>query len=72
MAQALVQLSAPAATRGRVIGVYSMAAGGMRVFSGITVGIMGGLIGIHYSLPLSAAVLLIAIGILLWWAPKTS
>src|ERR1700736_6572813 len=37
MAQALVQLSAPAAIRGRVIGVFSMAAGGMRGFSGITV-----------------------------------
>jgi MFS family permease len=70
MAQALVQLSAPAAIRGRVIGVFSMAAGGMRVFSGVTVGIIGGLIGIHYSLPLSAAVLLITISILMWLAPK--
>jgi MFS family permease len=70
MAQALVQLSAPQAIRGRVIGVFSMAASGMRMFSGITVGIVGSLIGIHYSLPLSAAVLLIALGILLSFAPK--
>jgi MFS family permease len=70
MAQALVQLSAPAAIRGRVIGVFSMAASGMRMFSGITVGIVGGLIGIHYSLPLSAAVLLIGIAVLLAFAPK--
>ena len=70
MAQALVQLSAPPAIRGRVIGVFSMAASGMRMFSGITVGIVGSLIGIHYSLPLSAAVLLIAIAILLSFAPK--
>jgi MFS family permease len=70
MAQALVQLSAPPAIRGRVIGVFSMAASGMRMFSGITVGIVGSLIGIHYSLPLSAAVLLIALGILLSFAPK--
>jgi MFS family permease len=70
MAQALVQLSAPPAIRGRVIGVFSMAASGMRMFSGITVGIVGSLIGIHYSLPLSAAVLLIAIVILLSFAPK--
>jgi hypothetical protein len=38
MAQALVQLSAPAPIRGRVIGVFSMAASGMRTFSGFTVG----------------------------------
>jgi MFS family permease len=70
MAQALVQLSAPAAIRGRVIGVFSMAASGMRMFSGITVGIVGGLIGIHYSLPLSAGVLLIGIVTLLSFAPR--
>jgi MFS family permease len=70
MAQALVQLSAPAAIRGRVIGVFTMAASGMRMFSGITVGIVGGFIGIHYSLPLSATVLLIAIIILLSFAPQ--
>ncbi len=61
MAQALVQLSAPAAIRGRVIGVFSMAASGMRTFSGVTVGMMGGLIGIHGSLSLSAAVLLVVL-----------
>jgi len=70
MAQSLVQLSAPPAIRGRVIGVFTMAASGMRMFSGITVGIVGGLIGIHYSLPLSAAVLLIGILVLLSFAPK--
>ncbi len=62
MAQALVQLGAPAPIRGRVIGVFSMAAGGMRTFSGITVGIVGALIGIHASLALSAALLIVAIG----------
>jgi MFS family permease len=64
MAQALVQLAAPAAIRGRVIGVFSMAAGGMRTFSGITVGMLGGLIGIHGSLSISAGILLVAIGCL--------
>jgi MFS family permease len=59
MAQALVQLSAPAPIRGRVIGVFSMASSGMRTFSGITVGMVGGLIGIHGSLALSAAILLL-------------
>jgi MFS family permease len=61
MAQALVQLSAPAPIRGRVIGVFSMAASGMRTFSGITVGMIGGLIGIHGSLALSAAVLFVVL-----------
>lgn len=61
MAQALVQLSAPVDIRGRVIGVFSMASSGMRTFSGVTVGMIGGLIGIHGSLSLSAAVLLVVL-----------
>lgn len=70
MAQALVQLSAPAGIRGRVIGVFSMAASGMRTFSGITVGVVGGLIGIHGSMALSAGVLFVALAVLLSFAPK--
>jgi MFS family permease len=58
MAQSLVQLHAPAAIRGRVIGLYSMAGLGLRAFSGVTVGIAGGAIGIHLSLSLSAFALL--------------
>jgi MFS family permease len=65
MAQALVQLSAPAPIRGRVIGVFSMAANGMKTFSGVTVGLIGGIIGIHGSLSLSAAVLFVALGCLM-------
>ena len=61
MAQTIVQMHAPAEIRGRVIGVFVMAAMGMRTFSGTTVGLLGQKIGIHYSLSLSAAVLLIAI-----------
>ncbi len=57
MAQTLVQLHAPAGIRGRVIGLYAMAALGMRAFSGVTVGLGGSLIGIHWSLALSASVL---------------
>jgi hypothetical protein len=71
MAQALVQLNAPATIRGRVIGVFSMAASGMRMFSGITVGLAGGLIGIHLSLSVSAAVLAAVLLVLFYFAPKT-
>ncbi len=58
MAQTLVQINAPADIRGRVIGLYSMAGLGMRAFSGITVGVIGGFIGVHWSLALSALGLL--------------
>ena len=65
MTQTLVQLHAPAAIRGRVIGLFNTASLGLRAFSGVTVGIMGGLIGVHWSLALSAMVLLaIIIGLL--------
>jgi len=58
MAQALVQISAPEEVRGRVIGVFSMSAMGLRTFSGISVGLLGASLGIHNSLALSAVVLL--------------
>lgn len=65
MAQTLVQLHAPQHIRGRVIGLYGMSALGMRAFSGITVGMVGSLIGIHSSLTISAMVLLaVTIGLL--------
>ncbi|HEY0940859.1 MAG TPA: MFS transporter [Steroidobacter sp.] len=57
MAQTLVQVNAPADIRGRVLGVFSMMALGLRTFSGVTVGLMGAVIGIHSSLALSALVL---------------
>ena len=59
MAQALVQLNAPTDIRGRVVGLFNMAGLGMRAFSGITVGLFGAAIGIHWSLGVSAAVLLV-------------
>jgi hypothetical protein len=65
MAQTLVQLDAPVAMRGRAIGVFNMFASGMRTFSGITVGLLGASIGIHWSLAASAAVLFLVIGTLL-------
>lgn len=59
MAQTLVQMNAPIAMRGRVIGLFNMSALGLRAFSGITVGIAGATIGIHYSLATSALLLLV-------------
>ena len=64
MAQALVQLNAPADIRGRVVGLFNMAGLGMRAFSGITVGLFGAAIGIHWSLGLSAAVLMVLVFVL--------
>ena len=58
MAQTLVQIHAPPEIRGRVIGVFIMSSLGMRTFSGITVGLLGALIGVHYSIALSATLLL--------------
>jgi MFS family permease len=61
MAQALVQMNAPDEIRGRVVGVFSMSAMGMRTFSGLSVGILGASVGIHESLSLSAAALFVTI-----------
>jgi MFS family permease len=65
MIQTLVQLNAPPAIRGRVLGLYSMAGLGLRAFSGITIGLGGSVLGIHWSLAASAA-LLFAITLMLW------
>ncbi len=65
MAMTLVQLNAPPEIRGRVVGLYNMSSLGLRSFSGITVGLGGSLIGIHWSLGLSAGALLAATIVLL-------
>ena len=70
MAQTLVQIHAPAAVRGRVIGLYAMASLGMRAFSGVTIGFAGSLVGIHWSLGASAMGLLL-FALWLWtFAPR--
>ena len=58
MGQTIVQLLSPAQLRGRLIGLFAMASLGLKAFSGLTVGVLGGLIGVHWSLALSAMVLL--------------
>ena len=65
MAQTLVQVHAPPQLRGRMIGLYNMSNNGLRAFSGLTVGLLGAVIGIHGSLALSALVLLMIAMVLL-------
>jgi hypothetical protein len=60
-----VQLNAPTDIRGRVIGLYNMASLGLRAFSGVTVGLVGSLIGVHRSLAMFAMVMLAIAGALL-------
>ena len=61
MVQTLVQLNAPDHIRGRVLGLYNMAAAGLRMFSGITVGLAGSEFSIHVSLAASTAVVAVAV-----------
>jgi hypothetical protein len=55
MAQALVQILAPPQLRGRVVGLFNTSMLGLRAGSGVTVGVLGALIGVERSLALSAA-----------------
>lgn len=67
IAQTLVQLLAPPEKRGRVVGVYNMSSSGLRAGSGVTVGVLGAFIGIHWSLATSALTLcLVAICLLVY------
>jgi MFS family permease len=75
IAQTLVQLLAPPEKRGRVVGVYNMSSGGLRAGSGVTVGVLGGFIGIHWSLASSALTLcIVALTLLVYtaWASARS
>ena len=68
MAQTLVQMNAPDASRGRVLGLYNMASSGLRTFSGVTVGLAGSVISIHTSLAVSAACFIFGMG---WLTVRT-
>jgi MFS family permease len=73
MAQTLVQLLAPANLRGRLIGLFSMSSMGLRAFSGFTVGVMGAIVGVHWSLALSAlALAAVTIGLLAFSTPAAA
>jgi hypothetical protein len=59
MNQTLVQIHAPTQIRGRVLGLYSMAQMGLKSFAGISVGVVGSGIGVHYSLLLAVSILFV-------------
>lgn len=66
MAQAVVQILAPPGLRGRVVGLFNTSMMGLRAGSGLTVGVLGAVIGVELSLTLSAvAVVLVALGLLI-------
>jgi hypothetical protein len=50
--------------RGRIVGVFVMSALGMRTFSGVTVGVVGSIIGVHYSIALAACFLFVGLAAL--------
>jgi hypothetical protein len=56
-----------------VLGLYNMASSGLRAGSGLTIGVVGAVIGIHWSLALSATLLaLIVAGLVLFTARATA
>ena len=59
ISQTVVQLLAPPAERGRVVGLYGVAANGLRMGSGLTVGLLGQAIGIPAALAWSSGALLV-------------
>jgi len=70
MAQALVQMDAPNAIRGRVLGLFNMTSMGLRAFAGITVGLVGSLLTVHVSLALAAVMFGVVIAITLARTPR--
>jgi MFS family permease len=52
--QTVVQLRAPREKRGQVVGLYGVAANGLRIGSGFTVGLLGAVFGLRVSLGVSA------------------
>ena len=57
--QAIVQLRAPEDQRGRVIGVYSMIASGMRTGNGITLAWLGALLGVSGAVAVGGSALVV-------------
>ena len=49
MNQTITQMKAPNEIRGRVLGLFNMSSAGLRIFSGMFVGLIGSQVGIHLS-----------------------
>jgi MFS family permease len=65
MAQTLVQLLAPAAVRGSIVGLFNTSMLGLRAGAGVMVGVVGTFIGVRRSLELSSfAFVLVALWLL--------
>jgi sugar phosphate permease len=65
MAQTLVQLLAPPRVRGSIVGLFNTSVLGLRAGSGLTIGVLGAIVGVHRSLAVSSvAVVLVALGLL--------
>jgi MFS family permease len=71
MTQTIVQLQAPAMIRGRVLGLFNMSSGGLRAFSGITVGLLGSLSTVHVSLAAAAGAFMAVTLVLVARVPAT-
>ncbi len=73
-AQTIVQLEAPPAERGRVIGLYGMASMGLRAGGGVTIGVLGAWLGIQWAVGAAGIVLSLvaAVMLALVWVKRTS
>ena len=71
MNQTIVQMKAPDAIRGKVLGLFGMSSSGLKLFSGIFVGLAGSRIGIHFSL-FGAAATFIAVTLVLMYFNRSS
>lgn len=70
MGQALAQLRAEPAERGRVIGVFTMFSSGFRTGNGITLAVLGGLWGIGPAVAIGGGVLVVA-ALVMGWVMRT-
>ncbi len=72
MTQTIVQLQAPSEIRGRVLGLFNMSSGGLRAFSGVTVGLVGSILSVHVSLAFAAGAFMVVALVLLARLPSAS
>jgi hypothetical protein len=64
MAQTLVQILAPPAIRGTIVGLFNTAMLGLRAGSGFTVGVLGAFVGVRLSLELSSLMVIVVAAVL--------